>query len=478
MKRIILWCACLILVCLPHPSRAVVEHDTMFVQYAGKDYVAPIPKAYTLKTVISIFGPDSDMFKEPMDVCVASNGHVYVADTGNNRIVEFDGQYRFAAVYDNRAEQGFAGPQGVFVDAAGSIYAADTGHERIVKLSKAGRFVEAFRKPESALLTDSFTFNPRKIAISDVGYLYAIKYQNLMQIDAFGRFRGFIGTNMVAYDFWRQVRLLFSNTEQRKSFQRQQPYSVYSFALSPDGSMYITTPDPEGQLKKINTVGKNIYPKKSFFGQMVATGTGERKIYANPQYIDVAVDASETAILLEGLSGQISVYDSFGDNLACFGGRFEGEAGFILPVALDVTADGEIIVVDQGASCVKVFEPTRFMRTVLQAVSLFSKGRYDEAENSWQAILKSHESYTLANMGMAKAKYKQGDYAAAMAYYQLCDDADGYSQAFTKYRHQVFREHFAPTLALGTGAIALTAVLVWLMLAFIRRHMHRYGHLI
>jgi tetratricopeptide (TPR) repeat protein len=136
----------------------------------------------------------------------------------------------------------------------------------------------------------------------------------------------------------------------------------------------------------------------------------------------------------------------------------------------------EIVVVDQGASCVKVFEPTRFMRTVLEAVSLFSKGRYDEAEDSWQTILKSHESYTLANMGMAKAKYKQGDYAAAMAYYRLCDDADGYSQAFTKYRHQVFREHFAPIVALGAGVIALAAALIWLMLAFIRRHIRRYGH--
>ena len=477
-KRCILFLLLLLLTTFPWGGGASVEFDTMYADKADGRSELPIPKAYVVSQVISVFGADADIFNEPTDVCVAPSGRIFVADTGNHRIVELDAQYRFVAAYDNAQGGGFKSPESVFVDADGGIFVADTGNERVVKLAKDGTFVEAFEKPDSALLTDSFTFNPRKIAVSDVGYLYAIKFQNLMQIDAFNRFRGFIGTNMVKFDLWRQIRILFSNAEQRKVMQRQQPYSVYSFAFSPDGAIYITTPDEEGQLKKINTVGKNIYPKQDFFGFNVRVRDGMASTYVAPQYIDLAVDKAEMVYMLEGLGGTISVYDSFGNNLANFSGRDPGDVGTPRLVALDVTASRDIIIVDRGASCLRILTPTRFMNGVFDAVTLYGQGRYVEAEKDWENILENHESHYLANQGMAKAKLKQGEWQEAMVYYERCDDVDGYSQAFDKYRLALFREHFGLVVA----AIGLLGGVIGLVLfgagRFIHHTMKKYDHLV
>ena len=459
-------------------SASAVEYDTM---YTEKNELLPIPKTYTHSRTIAVLNDGQDMLSEPSDLCVAPDGHIYVADTGNNRIVELDETYAFVRAMDQAGEQSFRQPQGVFVDEWGGIYVADTGNERIVKLSAAGEYVESFVKPESELLGEGYTFTPRRIAVSSVGYLYTIKFQNLMQIDAYNRFRGYIGTNQVGFDLGRQIRLLFSNDVQRKTMKRQQPYSVYSYALSPDGAIYITTPDPKGQLKKINSVGNNIYPYKGYFGQMVRQMTDSKDglaQYVNPQYLDVAVDGDEIIFMLEGITGQICIYDAFGNNLGCFGGKYEGEDGFLQPSAVDVTAARDIIVADQGASCLKVFSPTRFMNNVFDAAILYGQGRYQQAQEYWQEILQYHESYYLANAGMAKALYKQGEYGQAMHYYQICGDRSGYSDAYAKWRHDIFRTHF-PQVVLAIAA-ALLALIILLKVygRYVRRTLARYGSMI
>lgn len=475
MRRVTVLSVLVFLLLSLSTAAQAVEYDTMFTDENER---LPIPKTYTNKRNISVFNDGADMFNEPTDVCIGPDGHIYVADTGNDRIVELDEEYAYVRALSEADGIPFRSPQGVFVDEWGGIYVADTGNERIVKLSAAGTFVETFGKPESELLTESFTFTPRRLAVSNVGYLYTIKFQNLMQVDAYNRFRGYIGTNQVGFDLGRQIRLMFSNEVQRKTMKRQQPYSVYSFALSPDGAVYITTPDPAGQLKKINSVGNNIYPYKGYFGRPVKQNVDGVTTQLQPQYIDVAVDGDEMVYMLEGLEGRVSIWDAFGNNLCCFGGRYEGESGFIQPVAVEVSPNKDVIVVDQGASCLKVFSPTRFMSNVFQADTLYGKGRYQQAQAYWQEILRYHESYYLANKGMAKALYKQGEYAQAMTYYKACDDKDGYSAAFSKWRHEMFRAYFPQVVLCTVLAIAALYGLLRLYGCYTRRTLKRYHHLI
>ena len=458
------------------PAGAIVAYDRMYVEDDSGITTVAIPKSYVLEKSQSIFDDDALMFNTPYDIFVAPSDHVYVADTGNHRIVELDNDLNLVTIYDNAAHGGFKSPEGVFVDEFGGVYVADTGNGRIVKLDNEGNFVEEFGTPQSSLLGDNFVFNSRKVAVSDVGYLYALKYQYVMQMDAYNNFRGYIGTTEVGTDIWYSIRYMFSNPEQKKVMMKREPASCYSFDVGADGSIYVTTADRAGgELKRINSAGLNIYPKKSPFGLTVENDLNS---IVNPQYVDVAVDNHENVVLLESVLGQISVYNNQGENLCVFGGKGSTRETFLNPVALDVDSEENIFVLDQKNGAVKKFAPTRFMRTVYAALSLYDQGRYDEAEDYWMEILNSHESYSLANVGMASLKFKQKDYESAMDYYYAANDRAGYTKAFSKHESIIFRDYFGGVLLAAVGILIIIIVIMMLYRKFVKKTMDRYSHLV
>ena len=64
-----------------------------------------------------------------------SKGHIYVADSHNNRIQIFDSSGKYLRTLGTgqatSGNDGFNSPQSVFVDSKGLIYVADAGNHRI-----------------------------------------------------------------------------------------------------------------------------------------------------------------------------------------------------------------------------------------------------------------------------------------------------------------------------------------------------------
>jgi uncharacterized protein (TIGR03437 family) len=87
----------------------------------------------------------SAQFNQPEGVAVDTNGNVYVADTGNNRIREISGG--IITTLAGTGVAGFSGdsgaaasaqlnqPKGVAVDTNGNVYIADTGNNRIREIT-------------------------------------------------------------------------------------------------------------------------------------------------------------------------------------------------------------------------------------------------------------------------------------------------------------------------------------------------------
>jgi len=473
MKKSIIW-LCLLLMLIPMlPAQAAIEYQWMYDDNNGK---ITIPKAYGLKGSYAIFGDGEILLKDPKDLFVAVNDHLFIADSGNHRIVELDENMEYVRSYDNAKGGKMKSPEGIFVDENLSLYVADTGNARILHLAPDGSLIEVFETPTSDLLGSDFVYTPRKIAVSDVGYLYTLKYQYVMQIDAYNRFRGYIGTSQVGFDLMYKLRYMLSNAEQRKAMASLEPDSCYSFDIGPDGTVYITTLDENGQLKRINSIGVNIYPRKGRFAHPVVDNvTGES---AQRQYIDLDVTRDGNVVLLENLTGYISVWDSLGNNLCEFGGKGAGLEYFQTPIAVESDSRHNIYVLDAKSGGVKVFEPMRFQQLVYSAVGHYAKGEYDEAKVYWQQILDVYENYPLANIGMAKLAYKEKDYKTAYEYYKVADDKDGYSQAFVKYRMAFYRENFTlvviAIVAIGGALIGL----VVLLKRFTRKNLDRYRNVI
>ena len=87
--------------------------------------------------------------RSPAGVAVDVAGNVYVADSGNHRVVRLSPEGRQAAAWGSQgaAPGQFDDPSGVAVDGAGYVYVADTFNQRIQKLTPNGQPVLIVGEP-------------------------------------------------------------------------------------------------------------------------------------------------------------------------------------------------------------------------------------------------------------------------------------------------------------------------------------------
>jgi DNA-binding beta-propeller fold protein YncE len=92
-------------------------------------------------------GSGDGQFNLPWGLTVGSNGDVYVADWGNDRIQRFAPNGAFVASYGEpgRGDGQFTRPASVAVDPEGYMYIADWGNERVQVLAPDGGFVQNLR---------------------------------------------------------------------------------------------------------------------------------------------------------------------------------------------------------------------------------------------------------------------------------------------------------------------------------------------
>jgi tripartite motif-containing protein 71 len=82
-------------------------------------------------------------FDHPEAVAVAPSGNVYVADTGNERVVELSPAGIVVTEWGSRgtASGRFRSPTGIAVDAAGDVYVVDSENNRVEVFAAEGRFL-------------------------------------------------------------------------------------------------------------------------------------------------------------------------------------------------------------------------------------------------------------------------------------------------------------------------------------------------
>lgn len=89
-------------------------------------------------------GKDEQHFRSPDDIVFAKNGDYYVADAGNNRIVQYraDGSFLRQWGKKGKGPGEFGTAHSLAIDGKGRIYVGDRGNQRIQVFSGTGEFLQ------------------------------------------------------------------------------------------------------------------------------------------------------------------------------------------------------------------------------------------------------------------------------------------------------------------------------------------------
>jgi uncharacterized protein (TIGR03663 family) len=123
--------------------------------------------------------PAPGTFVEPWGISMDSNGNVLVADTWNHRIQKFDPQGKFLLQWGVPGGPGdgldrFWGPRGIAIAQDGRIYVTDTGNKRVVVFSPDGKALFEFDTSGDAQLDE-----PVGIAVGPDGNIYIADTWNM-----------------------------------------------------------------------------------------------------------------------------------------------------------------------------------------------------------------------------------------------------------------------------------------------------------
>ena len=424
---------------------SVAEASYYVIEDAKKIFT---PKTYEYEeSFYSFVHPDGtvDYFRTPEEMFMNEEGYLFVADTGNNRIVKLDQKGNLIGCFYSE-ESPFDGPRGIWADERGNMYIADTGNYRIVHLDHNGTFIEEFTKPNSSLLESNFLFDVTKIALSKTGYIYVVKGESIMMIDANNNFRGYLGQVEISFKLVDVLIRIFATERQQSLAGKRYAVPYTNIFVDGEGMIYATSNDKDhGEIKKLNTIGKNIYRNyddetKSFkFGERRDDRDSEEIL---PKFISVTVDKNGVVTALDAARNKIYQYDMLGSPITVFGGEGKNEGFFSAPVSVVVAEDGTIFVLDRSKNNIQSFKPTRFLLEVHEASRLYSNGYYEEARELYDSVVKQFSGYPLAIMGVSNSMYKKQDWTGAMDGYFNANDRKSYTRAFDEYRYEIFRDYF------------------------------------
>ncbi len=118
---------------LSHPDGVAVDGaGDIFIADSGNNRVVEVPAGGGTQTTVNT---GSYTLNSPFGVAVDGAGDVFVADSGNNRVVEVPAG---GGAQTTVSASGLYHPYGVAVDGAGDVFIADTENNRVVEVPAGG----------------------------------------------------------------------------------------------------------------------------------------------------------------------------------------------------------------------------------------------------------------------------------------------------------------------------------------------------
>ncbi len=416
------------------------------------------PQAYIPYAVYTgpSFGTTS--FKNPQDIFVAEDEKIYIADTGNNRILILNKDLSLSSILDSFINEGrldkFNNPSGVFITKDNRMYIADSLNRRIVILDKNSRLIKIYTKPVTPLLPDSFQYIPQKIAVDTGNRVYVVAQGStggIIQIDKDGNFNGFFGAIATPPNFINSLVRRFGTREMKKNAILNIPTVFSNIAIDKGDFIYGTVGSIDSSaasagiyVHKLNSAGVNILMQK---GNVPVMGDPyifdyEQQKRVSSFLTDVGVNNKGIYSVLDRTTGRIFSYKEDGELLYVFGGLGNRMGQFGTPDAFDFIYEDNYIVVDSKYNQLVLFKPTYYGKVIKKAVEEYNNHNYDGQFTYWQKALKYTSKSELVFKGISKSLFKANNYEESLKYSKLANDRNGYSLALQFFRKQLMANYF------------------------------------
>ena len=427
-----------------------------------------VPDGLVSGVTLRFEGAPVGAFRNPQDLCVSPDGDVYIADTGNNRIVVLAGDLKtvrriITGFEAEGAAQTFSAPSGVAISEKHRLYIADSLNRRIVVLERDGTFVKYVQNPQSEVLDDGYVFTPLRVSVDYADRVYVIAqnmFQGIMVFSEEGAFTGFFGTISVKISLWEKFWRKLATKEERGKQQLFIPTEFTGIDVDDEGFVYASNKDTDGlqAVRRLNPKGEDVIrkgPLGNLGGDRVFGSVGN---YAGPsQIVDVVYRGHGIYSLLDGRRGRIFTYDHEGNLLYIFGGIGTQAGTFQTPTAIE-QLDSRLLVLDSQQGNLTVFAQTEYGSLINRAVSLRFDGDESQAVPLWQEVLRLDEINELANTGIGKAYLSAGDNENAMLYLRRGMNREYYSVAFKRWRNDRLRNNISLILSGVIAAVILAVV--------------------
>ncbi|MFA7075770.1 MAG: YIP1 family protein [Candidatus Izemoplasmatales bacterium] len=414
---------------------------------------------------------DGSTLSGAKDLFIDSDDYMYVADTGNKRVVILNENQEVLFSFGSET---LIKPLGIFV-VDDLIYVADYGLGQvnsdigsiyIYKFDKTKTVLEeaitldrVYQTPSSPILEkENLIYRPTKIAVDNNHTMYIVNEgttSGVLMVNDKNRFIDYFASNSFSLNFWdRLERIIYQNNENVK-MTKNIPTPVYNVSLDPKGYFYTVTQNNSenisgDNLKKINIGGVNFFDNDMYvYNDIVDSWAGHQEnIYA----------VSSNGFLFE--------YDNLGNLLFAWGGKGVGNDKlglFMSASSLAVDSNNNIYVIDDNSSrnAIHIFRETPFAAKIHEALDLYNNAKYVESIEVWEEVLRYNSMLDIAYRGIGLGYMMNEDYETALEYFTISRDQEQYSEAYWEIRNISLIDNMDKIIYLVVFIIILLNVLLY-----------------
>jgi len=311
---------------LVEPSGVAIDSKgNVWVADTGHDRIQEFDSEGKFIQEFGAFGSASGLFSEPQGIAIDPEGDVWVADTGNYRLQEFNAKGEFLRTVGSQGAGNvkFSKPQGIVVDSKDNIWVADTGNSRIQELNSKGEFVRKFGTlgPENGQLS-----KPQGIALDSKGNVWVADTGN---------------SRVQAFDAEGKYLSKFAS-KGAENGQLTEPQGV---ALDAEGHVWAADTG-NNRIQEFNAEGK-------FVAKTEGAGNEDGQL-SKPG--GVAIDAKGNVWVADNVNDRIQELNPEGKFLRKFGGEDSGAGHLSGPGGIATDSEGHAWVADTGHDRIQEFD--------------------------------------------------------------------------------------------------------------------------